>query len=102
MSATIGLPQFNHIDINGFKTHLYALLKNHLDQINTLLKENHHFTWDNLMYPLDDLDDELERFWSPFSHLHSLWIPKHYANVMMPACLYYQPMSQQLSESSFV
>ena len=72
MSAPVGLPQFSHIDVAGFKTHLEALLKNHLEQIQALLKENRHYTWDNLMYPLDDLDDELERFWSPLSHLHSV------------------------------
>ncbi len=72
MSATVGLPQFSHIDIEGFKTHLDAMLKGHLEQIKTLLKTNRHYTWDNLMYPLDDLSDELERFWSPLSHLHSV------------------------------
>lgn len=72
MSSPIGLPQFSHIDIAGFKTHLEALLKGHLEQIDTVLKENQHYTWDNLMYPLDDLADSLERFWSPMSHLHGV------------------------------
>src|SRR3989338_1523226 len=72
MLATTGLPQFSHIDINGFKDHLEAMLKNHLEQIQRLLNENRYYTWDNLMYPLDDLADELERFWSPLSHLHGV------------------------------
>ncbi|CEG55679.1 M3 family metallopeptidase [Legionella fallonii] len=72
MSAIVGLPQFSHIDVDGFKTHLDAMLKGHLEQIKTLLETNRHYTWDNLMYPLDDLSDELERFWSPLSHLHSV------------------------------
>ena len=72
MSTPVGLPQFSRIDVDQFKSHLEVLLKNHLEQIDTLLKENHHYTWDNLMYPLDDLDDSLERFWSPLSHLHSV------------------------------
>ncbi|MBL7481417.1 M3 family metallopeptidase [Legionella bononiensis] len=72
MSSPIGLPQFSHLDVAGFKTHLEALLKNHLEQIDTVLKENQHYTWDNLMYPLDDLADSLERFWSPMSHLHGV------------------------------
>lgn len=72
MSAPVGLPQFSRIDVAGFKSHLDALLKSHLEQIDTLLKENHHYTWDNLMYPLDDLSDSLERFWSPMSHLHGV------------------------------
>lgn len=72
MSATVGLPQFSHIDTERFKTHLEGMLKNHLEQVDLLIKNNHYYTWDNLMYPLEDLDDELERFWSPFSHLHSV------------------------------
>ena len=72
MLAPIGLPQFSSTNIDGFGSHLDALLKNHLEQVTKLLKENSHYTWDNLMYPLDDLDDELERFWSPLSHLHSV------------------------------
>lgn len=72
MSAPVGLPQFSRIDVDGFKTHLEKLLKSHLEQIDELLKQNHYYTWDNLIYPLDDLEDELERFWSPMSHLHSV------------------------------
>jgi oligopeptidase A len=72
MSAPVGLPQFSHIDVAHFKTHLDEMLKSHLEQISFLLKENHYYTWDNLMYPLEDLSDELERFWSPMSHLHSV------------------------------
>jgi oligopeptidase A len=72
MSAPVGLPQFSHLDINHFKTHLDAMLKSHLQQVEHLLQNNHHYTWDNLMYPLEDMADELERFWSPMSHLHSV------------------------------
>ncbi|KTD76651.1 M3 family metallopeptidase [Legionella waltersii] len=72
MSTTIGLPQFSRVDVNHFKTNLEALLKNNLERIDHLLKENHYYTWDNLMYPLDDLGDSLEQMWSPFSHLHSV------------------------------
>lgn len=72
MSATIGLPQFSHIDTDHFQSHLDSMLKSHLDQVERLLQENHYYTWDNLMYPLEDMADELERFWSPMSHLHSV------------------------------
>lgn len=72
MSAPVGLPQFSHIDTKRFTTHLEGMLKNHLEQVDLLIKNNHYYTWDNLIYPLEDMDDELERFWSPFSHLHSV------------------------------
>lgn len=72
MSAPIGLPQFSRIDVKHFQSHLDAMLKKHLEQVDRLLKENSHYTWENLMYPLDDMADELERFWSPMSHLHGV------------------------------
>ncbi len=72
MSSVIGLPQFSSINITEFKSHLDALLKHNLAEIDSLLSENTHYTWDNLIYPLDDLADNLEKFWSPLSHLHSV------------------------------
>jgi oligopeptidase A len=72
MSTPIGLPQFSHIDVTKFPSHLDAMLKKHLRQVEHLLQENPHYTWDNLIYPLDDMADELERFWSPMSHLHGV------------------------------
>ncbi|MGC1183112.1 M3 family metallopeptidase [Legionella sp.] len=72
MSAPVGLPQFSHIDINHFKLHLDGMLKSHLERVERILQENQLYTWDNLMYPLENMADELERFWSPMSHLHSV------------------------------
>ncbi len=72
MSPTVGLPQFSTIHTAHFKTNLEALLKNNLEQIDRLLQENHRYTWEDLMHPLEDLDDALEHFWAPMSHLHSV------------------------------
>ncbi|MBA2648283.1 MAG: M3 family metallopeptidase [Legionella sp.] len=72
MSAFVGLPQFSTLNITEFKPKLKTLLAYNLEQINQLLQENHYYTWENLMDPLDDLDDNLEKMWAPFSHLHSV------------------------------
>lgn len=72
MFASVGLPRFNDININQFPSHLDALLKKHLDSVDRILQENSYYTWDNLMYPLEDMADELERFWSPVAHLHGV------------------------------
>jgi oligopeptidase A len=72
MFAAVGLPQFSHINLDHFKSHLEGMLQSHLEQVEQLLQKNHYYTWDNLMYPLEDMEDELERFWSPLSHLHSV------------------------------
>ncbi|WP_133128588.1 M3 family metallopeptidase [Legionella nagasakiensis] len=71
MSAT-SLPQFTDIDLKHFVEQLDALLNANLQQISSLLSENNSFTWDNLMRPLEDMEDALERFWSPVAHLHAV------------------------------
>ena len=70
--AAISLPQFNSIDIPTFAERLEAILQANLQEINKLLAKHTHFTWDNLMQPLDDMDDKLEQFWSPLAHLHAV------------------------------
>lgn len=72
MFEPVGLPQFSRVSTEHFKADLDALLKNNLNRINELLDENPTYTWDNLMYPLESLEDNLERFWSPLSHLHGV------------------------------
>ena len=71
MSA-VTLPQFTTIDIDGFVARLDKLLTANLQQVATILAKNVQFTWDNLMLPLEDMDDALERLWSPLSHLHAV------------------------------
>ena len=71
MSA-INLPQFSAIDIDNFVGRLDKLLQDNLSQIAALLQPSNRFTWDNLMRPLEEMDDVLERFWSPLSHMHAV------------------------------
>lgn len=69
---TTSLPEFTHIDILGFSDRLNTLLAKNLQQIASILSKNETFDWNNLMRPLEDMDDELERLWSPLSHLHAV------------------------------
>lgn len=70
--AAHSFPQFSHLDISTYAERLDALLQSNLKQIDTLLIENEHFNWNNLMRPIEEMDDRLERFWSPLSHLHAV------------------------------
>jgi len=65
MSENSGLPPFQHIKPEHVEPALEALIKSNREQIETLLKENTHYTWDNLIQPLEDMDDRLGRMWSP-------------------------------------
>lgn len=83
---TPNLPQFTGIDTDNFVSCLDSLLKTNLEQIASILEKNEQFTWDNLMRPLEDMDDDLEKFWSPLSHLHSVMNSKKLREVYQ-ACL---------------
>ncbi|HEU5281581.1 MAG TPA: M3 family metallopeptidase [Gammaproteobacteria bacterium] len=53
-----------------------ANIQNQLDQnratLKKLLAQTGPFTWDNLMQPLEDMGDALQKKWSPVSHLHAV------------------------------
>ncbi|MCA0402699.1 MAG: M3 family metallopeptidase [Proteobacteria bacterium] len=66
------LPQFSSVDLTHFEIKLNELLKSNLAIVDSILKEDTQYTWENLMHPMEDMDDALERFWSPLSHLHAV------------------------------
>lgn len=68
----MNLPAFTTLDIANFANDLDGLLQTNLEQIKFILDNTKTFTWDNLMHRLEGMDDELERFWSPLSHLHAV------------------------------
>lgn len=69
---TRSLPNFNHLDLATYPERLQILLLQNQQNIAKLLEENQCYDWDNLIYPLEDMEDALERFWSPMSHLHAV------------------------------
>lgn len=69
---TITLPAFKKIDITNAEKNLSTLLKNNLEQIEHLLTKNKQYSWDNLLQPLEDLNDALHQFWGPIQHLNAV------------------------------
>ena len=65
------LPQFSHLDLTTFPSRLDTLLTENRNQIEKLVQQP-HFTWNNLIQPLEDMDDALEHLWSPLSHSHAV------------------------------
>jgi oligopeptidase A len=66
------LPQFSKLTTEHYAQQLDNMLAAHLKQIDNILTAHEIFDWDNLMRPLEEMEDELERFWSPLSHLHAV------------------------------
>lgn len=65
------LPQFE-LDLPRFPSQLDSLLDTNLKKITALVNQVTPFTWENLMQPMDDMADELDRLWSPLTHLHAV------------------------------
>ena len=65
------LPAFGKIRPEHIEPAIDYLLENNRHRIKELLNKN-HYNWDTLVQPLEDLDDCLNRAWSPASHLHSV------------------------------
>ncbi len=67
-----GLPPFQHIKPEHVESALETIIKENRELLETLLKNNEHYTWENLIEPLEDADDRLGRMWSPVSHMNSV------------------------------
>ena len=66
------LPDYSAIKPKHVEHALDQLLKDGRALTKKLLNENSEFTWENLVYPLEEMDNEMERMWSPVSHLNSV------------------------------
>lgn len=65
------LPAFSEIKPQHIQAALDTTLENNRAKLNLLLKQN-KFTWDNLITPLEDLENNLHDVFSPVSHMHSV------------------------------
>ncbi len=70
--STTDLPKFSQINIEQIEPNLSSLLDDNLKTIDSLVHQPQPFTWQNLMRPLEDLDDRLSQSWSPISHMHAV------------------------------
>ena len=67
-----GLPPFSAIRPEQVEPAVRQILKENRSNVQRLLDENTDYTWDNLIAPLESMDDRLSRSWSPVSHMNSV------------------------------
>ncbi|MCX7121390.1 MAG: M3 family metallopeptidase [Gammaproteobacteria bacterium] len=72
MPSISTLPAFNDICIADAEKNLDELLENNLATIEKLLTQNNHYSWDNLLQPIEDLNDALHQCWAPIQHLNAV------------------------------
>lgn len=66
-----GLPQFSAIKPEHIQPAITDAIDACKNRITELLKQE-SYSWDNLIAPLEEIDDELSRKWSPVSHMNSV------------------------------
>ncbi len=66
------LPLFSAIKPEHAEPAITVLTENNLQAIQEMLAATRTYTWDNLIAPLEDLDDQLSKAWSPISHLNAV------------------------------
>lgn len=65
------LPSFSQIKVDGFAQALKNRLNHNREQIKHLLGQS-SFSWDNLMEPLEQLDDDVHHLFSPLAHMNAV------------------------------
>ncbi len=66
------LPPFSAIKPEQVEPAVDAVLAECRDTVNALLAQPGPFSWDNLMAPLEEVEDKLSRIWSPVQHMNSV------------------------------
>lgn len=97
------LPRFQQIDPNRIEADITQLLQTNRQTLNALLATSKPYTWDNLIAPLEEMQDTLSKTWAPISHLHSVMqsdeLRKAYHATLPLMTEYYTELSQ--SEALF-
>ena len=67
-----GLPPFSSIRPEHVVPAMEQLLAEARLRVSELLESNTHYTWENLIEPLEAMDDRVNRAWSPVSHMNAV------------------------------
>ena len=66
------LPPFNKIMVEHVEPAIDYILDENKKELNDLIKNTKNYTWENFFQKIENMDDRLQRVWSPISHLHSV------------------------------
>ncbi|WOH36528.1 oligopeptidase A [Thalassotalea fonticola] len=67
-----GLPEFSKIKPEHIKPAVERAIANGKKAIEQVVASKGPYTWDNLVAFIDEADDQLEKMWSPVSHMNSV------------------------------
>jgi len=67
-----GLPPFSKIKVVHIEPAIDELLAENRSKLLKILSNGEPYSWDNLVTPIEEMDDRLGRAWSPISHMNSV------------------------------
>ena len=70
--AQHALPAFSEIKPEHVKPAVEKAIADCKETIEKVLENSAPFTWENLVTPIDEVDDVLGKLWSPVSHMNSV------------------------------
>ena len=80
------LPEFSTIKPENVQADIEQQIEQNKQLIDALLKATNDYNWSNLIYPLSASDNELQRLWSPTSHMNSVVNTPEYVMPIMLVC----------------
>jgi oligopeptidase A len=66
------LPPFSQIEIVHIEPAIKQLIERNMQSIDALLVSADNYSWDSLLQPIEELEDELTNAWSPIGHLNGV------------------------------
>ena len=69
--TTLDLPRFSLIRIDRIETTIRELLDENRNKLNALLDSGAN-TWQTLVMPLEEMQHQLARTWSPIGHMNGV------------------------------
>jgi len=67
-----GLPPFSQITAADIEPAMTQVLRESREQVSKLLDTTDTYTWDNLVMPLELIEERISRIWSPVSHMNAV------------------------------
>ena len=67
-----GLPPFSKIKVEHIEPAIDELLAENRSKLLKILSNGEPYSWDNLVTPIEEMEDHLGRVWSPVSHMNSV------------------------------
>jgi len=66
------LPPFSKIKPEHVEPAIDSILAQCRQKLKCLLEQTQDYSWDSIIAPIENIDDRLNRIWSPISHLNSV------------------------------